>query len=61
MGDIRHNKADIYKAKRVLNFEPKIMFEQGIKLFTTWVKQQEIQKDNFDQSIKDLKLKGLMK
>lgn len=61
VGDIRHNKADIYKAKRVLNFEPKIMFEQGIKLFTTWVKKQEIQKDNFDQSIKDLKLKGLMK
>ena len=61
VGDIRHNKADIYKAKKMLNFEPKVMFEQGINLFTTWVKKQEIQKDNFDQSIQDLKLKGLMK
>jgi dTDP-L-rhamnose 4-epimerase len=61
IGDIRHNKADITKAKRLLNFEPKIMFEQGIKRFSNWVKKQEIQKDNFDQSIEDLKLKGLMK
>ena len=61
VGDIRHNKADISKAKRILNFEPKVMFEQGINLFSEWVKKQEVQKDNFDQSIKDLKLKGLMK
>ena len=61
IGDIRHNKADISKAKRVLNFEPKVMFEKGIGLFSDWVKNQEIQKDNYDQSIQDLKLKGLMK
>lgn len=61
VGDIRHNKADISKAKRILNFEPKVMFDQGINFFAQWVKKQEIQKDNFDQSIEDLKLKGLMK
>lgn len=61
IGDIRHNKADISKAKRVLNFEPKVMFEKGISLFSEWVKSQEVQEDNFDQSIQDLKLKGLMK
>jgi dTDP-L-rhamnose 4-epimerase len=61
IGDIRHNKADITKAKKVLGFEPKIMFEQGVELFSNWVKCQEIQSDNFDQSIENLKQKGLMK
>jgi dTDP-L-rhamnose 4-epimerase len=61
IGDIRHNKADISKAKRVLNYEPKVMFEKGIGLFSDWVKNQEVQKDNYDLSIQYLKLKGLMK
>jgi dTDP-L-rhamnose 4-epimerase len=61
VGDIRHNKADISKAQKDLGFKPKVMFEQGIELFSNWVKQQEIQEDNYDQSVIDLKQKGLMK
>jgi dTDP-L-rhamnose 4-epimerase len=61
VGDIRHNKADISKAQKDLGFKPKVMFEQGVELFSNWVKQQEIQEDNYDQSVIDLKQKGLMK
>ena len=52
---------DISKAQKDLGFKPKVMFEQGVELFSNWVKQQEIQEDNYDQSVIDLKQKGLMK
>ncbi len=61
LGDIRHNKADISKAQKILGFEPKVMFEEGIKLFSNWVLKQELQEDNYNKSIQQLKDKGLMK
>jgi UDP-N-acetylglucosamine 4-epimerase len=31
LGDVRHSFADITKAKNIINYEPEISFEQGIK------------------------------
>ena len=45
MGDIRHNFADLTKNSK-LSFVPQVSFEQGIKKFTDWVLQQEVQEDN---------------
>ena len=42
LGDIRHNYADISLAKKILGFEPKWSFEQGIDAFTKWVNSQNI-------------------
>lgn len=61
LGDIRHNYADLSKAKRLLDFSPKVTFDQGIKLFTTWVEQQEVQTDSYDSSIAEMKKRGLYK
>ncbi|MBP9135934.1 MAG: NAD-dependent epimerase/dehydratase family protein [Chitinophagales bacterium] len=61
MGDIRHNYADIQKIKTVLNFEPKINFETGLKHFCNWVSRQEVQKSNYDRSLVEMKQKGLFK
>lgn len=61
LGDIRHNKADIEKAKNVLGFSPKIHFDDGLKQFVDWVKQQDIKSDNYEESIAEMKKKGLMK
>jgi dTDP-L-rhamnose 4-epimerase len=61
LGDIRHNYADLSKAKRLLDFSPKVTFDEGIKLFTAWVEQQEIQKDSYDSSIAEMKKRGLYK
>lgn len=61
LGDIRHNFADLTKAKNLLGFEPKINFVEGIKKFTTWVNQQAVQKDSYDQSIEEMKSRGLYK
>ena len=61
LGDIRHNYADIGLAKELLCFEPKWSFEAGIEKFTVWVNEQEIHKDNYEASIKEMKQKGLFK
>lgn len=39
LGDVRRHFADISLAKQLLNFEPKIKFEEGIKLTCDWYKK----------------------
>ena len=61
LGDIRHNYADITKAIQLLGFEPKISFKEGLKQFTDWVNTQEVEEDKYQQSIDEMKAKGLYK
>lgn len=61
LGDIRHNYADISLARKILGFEPKWTFEKGIEQFTKWVNEQEVQEDNYEASIAEMKAKGLYK
>lgn len=61
LGDIRHNFADISKAKKLLNFQPKYSFQSGLKYFADWVKRQPIYEDLYEKSIEELKSKGLYK
>lgn len=61
LGDIRHNFADITAARSILGFEPKWSFSEGIAEFVKWVNRQEVQKDNFEASIAEMKQKGLYK
>ncbi len=60
LGDIRHNYADLSKVKSI-GFESKVSFDKGIERFAAWVKQQEVQEDTYEQSIKEMKEKGLFK
>ena len=61
IGDIRHNYADMTKTERVLNFKPQVDFEKGIAGFTSWVNTQQVEADNYDLSISELRNKGLLK
>ena len=61
LGDIRHNYADITLAKQILGFNPKWSFDAGIKQFTDWVNRQELQPDNYEASLEEMKQKGLFK
>ncbi len=61
LGDIRHNFADLTKAKNLLGFSPKFDFKKGISEFVSWVKTQEVMEDKYEQSIQQLKNKGLIK
>lgn len=63
LGDIRHNYADISLARKIIGFEPKWSFADGIAQFVNWVNQQEIQEyeDKYEKSITEMKRKGLFK
>lgn len=61
LGDIRHNFASMDKIKDKLNFVPKFTFDQGIKQFINWVNEQEIKRSNYEESIQEMKAKGLLK
>jgi len=61
LGDIRHNYADISKIERLLGFKPSVSFTEGLKKFTDWVNKQSIYESRFDESVKEMKEKGLMK
>lgn len=61
LGDIRHNYADLKKIKSHLGFEPSYDFKKGIKKFANWVLTQEITESSFENSIQEMKDKGLFK
>jgi dTDP-L-rhamnose 4-epimerase len=61
LGDIRHNYADLTKIKSLLNFKPKFTFQEGISHFTEWVNNQEISSSKYDDSVNEMKSKGLLK
>lgn len=61
LGDIRHNYADITLARNLLKFVPRWSFEQGISKFVEWVNEQDVRDDKYEDSIKEMKRKGLYK
>jgi dTDP-L-rhamnose 4-epimerase len=61
LGDIRHNFADLTKIKQKLGFVPKVNFEEGIERFSNWVNGQEIGSSRYEESLNEMKKKGLFK
>lgn len=61
IGDIRHNYADISLINRKIGFSPKVNFEEGIQNFANWVLSQECSDDRYEESLDEMRKKGLMK
>jgi hypothetical protein len=55
-----YNEA-IQDVKQILNFEPKVFFQEGINKFGQWVLSQGIQEDKLSVSLEEMKKKGLLK
>lgn len=61
LGDIRHNFADLDRIRKQLGFEPKVSFEQGIAHFVEWARTLGPKESGYEQSIAEMKERGLMK
>lgn len=61
LGDIRHNYADTTKIERLLSFKPAFDFKTGLKNFTNWVNRQQVQQSKYEESINEMRSKGLLK
>ena len=59
--DIRHNTADITRARATLGFVPKVALDQGFAELITWAKTTpDVAVDFFDKAMQELKDKGLL-
>lgn len=61
LGDIKDNQADLAKINKILKYTPKVNFKTGISNFVDWVEKQEVEVDNYEKSIEEMKKKGLYK
>ena len=61
LGDIRHNFADISKIQKDLNWNPKTNINQGLENFSKWVLNQNLPKLNYEESLSEMKEKGMFK
>jgi dTDP-L-rhamnose 4-epimerase len=58
VGDIRHCFADIRLARRVLGYEPKVDFEEGLAELAEWLRDQEAE-DHVAKARAELDARGL--
>jgi dTDP-L-rhamnose 4-epimerase len=61
LGDIRHNVADLTKITAELNFVPKTDFSTGLHRFVEWVQSVDVGRDRYEESLDELRSKGLLK
>lgn len=61
VGDIRHNYAARDKARELLGFEARVDFASGIGRFAKWVLNQPLARDNYAESLDEMKRRGLYK
>ena len=59
IGDIAHNKADISKAKKILNFKPTISLDDGLKQFCSWVEGQDKDNSGYERSLSEMERAGM--
>jgi dTDP-L-rhamnose 4-epimerase len=59
IGDVRHNIADIGKARRELGYAPRKNFAQGLAELAEWVARQEAQ-DRVETARRELEMRGLV-
>jgi dTDP-L-rhamnose 4-epimerase len=58
MGDIRHCFADISHARKVLGYEPKVPFNEGLAELAAWLRDQVAQ-DRVEEMRAELESRGL--
>lgn len=59
IGDIAHNKADLTKARKILNFQPTISLEDGLKDFCLWVVRQDKDNSRYEKSLFEMEKSGM--
>jgi dTDP-L-rhamnose 4-epimerase len=61
IGDIRHNYADLKKISSKLGFKPEFDFKKGSEQFCAWVRNQKMPESKYQESLSEMRSKGLFK
>jgi dTDP-L-rhamnose 4-epimerase len=59
-GDIRHGLADLTQAHGLLGYVPQWSFRGGLNEFLTWANQGNIGSEGYEQSLAELRERGLL-
>jgi dTDP-L-rhamnose 4-epimerase len=60
-GDIRHNFADIQRARNIIGWKPEVKFEDGLHRFVEWIASQQACADGYEHALNELKSRGMLK
>lgn len=61
LGDIRHNVADLTHISETLGFKATVPFSVGIEHFAAWVSDRGPEKSAYEESLAEMRERGLMK
>lgn len=61
VGDIRHNVADISRIQTLTGYTPRVAFAEGLKAFLDWAGGHEAADAGFDNSLKELSDRQLLR
>lgn len=59
VGDIRNCFADIFRARELLGYQPRVAFEAGLTELVNWLREQERPRDSVAQHAQELAARGL--
>jgi dTDP-L-rhamnose 4-epimerase len=60
LGDIRHNLADLSRARQVLGYKPQWSFTDGLRRFLAWAESQAPVDTGYEKSLRELRDRGLL-
>jgi dTDP-L-rhamnose 4-epimerase len=60
LGDIRHGRADLTRARDTLGFHPQWTFQQGLEQFLHWAIASRPDSAGYERSLDELRQRGLM-
>lgn len=61
LGDIRHNYADLTRARELLGFSPQLSVDEGIRRFADWARGEHTDADSYRSSLTELQDRGLLR
>jgi dTDP-L-rhamnose 4-epimerase len=61
VGDIRHNVANLTKIREVFGFHPRVSIDDGLTRFAQWVMGEALQIDRYEESLREMRAKGLFR
>jgi dTDP-L-rhamnose 4-epimerase len=59
-GDIRHGMANLERARALLDYEPQVRFEIGLRNFLAWTEENEPEISGYERSLKEMRERGLL-
>ncbi len=59
-GDIRHGFADLTRARQLLHYQPAWSFSDGLQRFLSWAEQSSPSTEGYEQSLAEMRDRGLL-